>query len=553
MLMQANEFGKAEKPYFGGAVVSEGFVGMQKITKREKETGPKEWVCKHKYGLVLVLVLALGVYLNLAFFYGPSWINGSDNYIYTSQAYTFSKGQFGSLNCKIVDCVNYIVVAGVGLFFMAFGYGVFIASLFGILCFSLTVIVIYLIGKELYKPGAGLLAAFFYSIFPLVLSQSSNVGDDIPMALLVTVSVFLVILALKKEKNQKLLFFLAGFTSAINFLSVSEAIIGLFLIATFLIATLCIKRNKPVALGLGSFILGVLLALLIIALIGVYEVNNPLYVVSVYTQNYNGFSEHPAFSSYVGDLFQNAANKTFDTVAFGYFGYALIICSAYLIITKFRKGIILGYWFVFSFLYLGFGSQSIHKYIPVMYVGPRYAMIFVPAICLIAGIALAKMLSDAKKKRLRVKMPAYAFVCGIIMLLGVSSLINIADINYSQLSSTLPLIQFGQYLNGLPYNSTVFGPSDIPWSTYVNHSKRIVVSGYSSSENTCGGVTGQFGLTPGSFLVGNVADYGSCSLKLVYTPREAYWLENYTLFKNWGTSFYSYQIYEYDPSQNPAT
>ena len=163
---------------------------MLKLTKKTKKDALTEWLCNHRYELILITVIAFGVYLNLAFFYGPSWINGSDNYLYTSFAYSLVNGH--SVACNIVDCVSYTVIAGTAIFFALFGYSIFVSSFFGIFCYVLTIIVIYLIGKRVYSKKAGLISGFLYSIFPLVLSQSSNVGDDIPMVLLISLSVYLI-------------------------------------------------------------------------------------------------------------------------------------------------------------------------------------------------------------------------------------------------------------------------------------------------------------------------------------------------------------------------
>ena len=314
-----------------------------------------------------------------------------------------------------------------------------------------------------------------------------------------------------------------------------------------------LRKDKKLAYGTGFYILGVLLAFLIVALIGMFVTNNPFYVINIYTKNYQTFNMTPAFMNYINDLFNPAMWKSFDGLAFGYFGYVFLGTALYLTCSKFKKGAIVGYWFLFSLLYLGLGSQSINRYNPVIYVGPRYALIFVPAMVLIIGIGMAKLVDEVKRRKMATKLLVYVPVAVVVILLVVSSVKNIIYINYSQLYATEPLLQFGQYLNTLPSNSTIFGPSDIPWNSYINQSRHVVILGYSFDENTCKNVTSQFKLTSGSFFVGNVTDYVSCALQPVYTPTEVYRLRNYTLFKNWGVNFYSYKIYEYDPSSNAIT
>ena len=522
---------------------------------RDSSPTPREWIFGHRYKLLLLCVLVFGLFLNFALFYGPSWINGSDNYIYTAQAYSFAQGHFRQSGCAIIDCVNYIVSAGTGLSLALLGYSMFAASLFGILCFSLTVVVIYLIGRELHSPMAGLISGFLYTIFPLVLSQSSNVGDDIPMAFLLSLSVLFLILALYREKNKERYLLLAGFVSAINVLTISEAVIGVFFILTFIILVALLRRSKSLATrGLGFYVLGVLTAFAVVALIGMYQAGNPLFVMQVYTKNLSTLftNQSPAFYSYLKTLFVASPAKNLDGLAFGYFGYLLLACAAYLIATRAKRISVLYYWFAFSFLYLGFGTQAIAKYSPVLYI-PRFMLILVPAITLIIGIAFAKLIEQARKKRNSSRaILVYAPLSLIILVLTASSISNIAFINYSQLQGTEPLLQFGQYLNALPPNAAVAGPADIPWSAYINPNRKITVLGYSNGQKNCSGIIGTLKPLPGTFIIGNVTDFRSCQLDVVYTPRQIPWLGNYTAFEPWGPDFYTYTIYEYNPTQGTA-
>ena len=396
--------------------------------------------------------------------------------------------------------------------------------------------------------------AFFFSIFPLVLSQSSNVGDDIPMVLLVSLSVLLLILALNRPNGQKKYFLLAGFVSAINFLTISEAIIAVFFIFTYIILLFMIKKDKRLAIGLGIYVCGVILAFILIALIGVYETGNPMYIMNVYTTNLNTLfpNQTTAFFNYLGNIFPTFTTKTLAELSFGYFGYLFVICAIYLIAIKYKKAIIIGYWCAFSFLYLSFGTQSISGYNPVLYAGPRFMLIFIPAITIIIGIAFAKIFDWAKNKKVKIKSIIYMALCIFIAILFISSVANIMYINYSQLYATEPLLQLGNYINNMPANAVVYGPVDIPWSAYVNPKRSIISLGYSSSQINCSGVFSTFKMPKGAFLLGNVTNYNECSLKLIYTPLVYDQLKNYTAFVPWGPNFYGYFIYEYNPIQNLA-
>lgn len=64
----------------------------------------------------------------------------------------------------------------------------------------LTVLIIFAIGKELYDESVGLIAAFIFSICPIVLHASTKIWIDAVLTLFCTLSVYLSVLSVKREK-----------------------------------------------------------------------------------------------------------------------------------------------------------------------------------------------------------------------------------------------------------------------------------------------------------------------------------------------------------------
>ena len=298
-----------------------------------------------------------------------------------------------------------------------------------------------------------------------------------------------------------------------------------------------------------SYFAGVGIALIIIAGIGLYEANSPLFVFNVYSHNYNTYFAmlKPAIGNYVSDILQSNPDLTssLDNVAFGWIGYAMLICGLYLVAVRFARGVILALWFAIPFIYLGLGSISLTKYIPVFYIGPRYALAFAPAVVLIVGIAFAKLIETAMREGKSSKAVICIFVIAATSFILFTSIKDCVFVQYSQLEATEPLIQIGAYLNNLPVNSTIYGPYAIPWTTYVDKNRNTVVTGYPLGVIGCHNATKLFKMGAGSFLVGQVPDYKNCSMELVMTPAQLPGLRNYTMFDNWGTDFYAYNIYSY--------
>ncbi len=507
--------------------------------------------------VVLFLILTSGAFLSLAFFYGPSWINGSDNYIYTWEAHMFSQGNFQPLNLTLGDNVKLLLIGGITIFFSLFGYSLFTASLFGVLCFLLTIIVVYLMGKELHSETAGMFSAFLYSIFPLVLVESSNVGDDIPMAFLVALSILLVIKGLKSAKRRSTLLFAAGFVSLINVLIVPEALIGSFFIFGYLCADAIVKRGKQRIFPIFNFGSGAALALLVIFMMGFLISGNPLHIIDAYSSNFNSYQgTSPAFSAYYSSLFSNdlftfagnpagfLRNTGFNALAYGFFGIALALSMLYLLLNYRKAAIVPAAWFIFMLFYMGFGTMSITTYIPLILM-IRYTVIFVPAIVLLIGIALADAIKTAGAKE---RLITCVLVAASLVVLAVSSVVITGYLNYSQYKTSLPLIEIGGYINNLPSNTYINGPADVPWIVYVSQNNTHPI-GYIMSENTCKNVTALFNLKPGSYLIGNLTDPSSCNMTEVFQPSPQGWLSNYTTFDDIGLNFYIVNIYKYQPSR----
>ena len=426
--------------------------------------------------------------------------------------------------------------------------------------------VLYLIGEELHSKAAGLFAGFLYAMVPFVQIEGSAVGDDVPLAFFLSLSVFLVIKALKaparKERYGYLL--LAGFVSVINYLSVSEALIGTLFIFVLLIANFAIERKRTSIKDIEFFLFGAVLAAIVIMIIGFLVAGNILYVEHGYQSVLGGYNNPIPFSNYVGYLFSNnlqnffngsffssADSSPYTSLRFGYFGVALIVAVLYLVIMKRKAALIPAGWFAVGFLYLGFGSQSALSYVPILDM-VRYAIVITPPMALLIGIAFADMIKSAKRSARYYRVGSCLLVSALLFILFTSSYVAIRAADYSEYSGVLPLIQIANFIDQLPPNTLVFGPQDIPWTSYINQSRSgINPYGYQYTENTCNSILSVFNnIKPNSYLIGNVTDASSCGLSIVFSPYQEESLNNYTVFHDWGTNFYLTNVYKYSPTNS---
>lgn len=118
--------------------------------------------------------------------------------------------------------------------------GVKFQILFPILASVLTVLIIFAIGKKLYDERIGLIAAFIFSICPIALHASTKIWIDAVLTLFCTLSVYLSILAVKKENP--ILYILAGISFGLAVLSKISALAVIAPIAYLFLKSFNIKR-----------------------------------------------------------------------------------------------------------------------------------------------------------------------------------------------------------------------------------------------------------------------------------------------------------------------
>lgn len=118
--------------------------------------------------------------------------------------------------------------------------GIKFQILFPVLANVLTVLIIFAIGRELYDESVGLIAAFIFSICPIVLHASTKIWIDAVLTLFCTLSIYLSILAVKREKA--FWYILAGISFGLAVLSKISALAIIAPIAYLFIKNFNSKR-----------------------------------------------------------------------------------------------------------------------------------------------------------------------------------------------------------------------------------------------------------------------------------------------------------------------
>jgi 4-amino-4-deoxy-L-arabinose transferase-like glycosyltransferase len=85
------------------------------------------------------------------------------------------------------------------------------------LCSVLTLLLVYLIGKKLYREEVGLVAAFIFGFCPIAIHASTKIWIDSLLALFCTLTVYFAVLA--REKERTTWYILAGISCGLAILS----------------------------------------------------------------------------------------------------------------------------------------------------------------------------------------------------------------------------------------------------------------------------------------------------------------------------------------------
>ncbi len=500
--------------------------------------------------VAILAVCALSATLCLLYVYGPTPINGADDYIYYNLARDLLlPGGFHIVAKAGVLAQQFILLYGIALFYYILGVSGFSSSIFGILSVALTSVALYKVGSVYYGRDAGILAAFFYSFSPLPAIYGPVVGDNTPMALIITLAVMLMVMGRRDEGTLKgaTYTFLSGFCGVIGMLVTSQSIIILPLLCLMLlyyIARPAVRRKASASIIAAlPFAAGMAAAACVVAAAGYLSGNGPLYIFTLNSGIYasNG-SSAPQIQNYLEWLFpygivakvtagaadivaapslQSLGQLLYGIITLdpsqpflyeaGFFGYAGIISAAYLLARRQRHLALPALWLLTTLLYLSYGTVSLSSYISIGYAYPRFGLIYEPALAMLIGFGVAAFLRVRRNGLLGSAMRGFCY--GLVIILFLNSLSLIKYVNTSQYVDVVPLRQIGAYIDTLPAGSVVYD-NGIPIDAYVTRSIRVVRLPPQFYQSNCSAIT------PGTYIVipQNISLQESCMLETVFSP-----------------------------------
>lgn len=423
--------------------------------------------------LVLAIIVSYSIWYCAAYAGGPSF-QGDDN-AYAGLAYQITQGTFRE--SSYIFTVRPLQVYPIAFSFWAFGINMQSSVAWDCLAFVGTVIITFLIGKELYDDRVGLLAALLMAFFPLVGILSVSMSDNIPMMFISALAFMSLICAMRRDS--KLWYFLAGIFTVAAPLTTPESFITVFAILLLLIVELA-RRKITISRTTLYFVYGLVAAGLVLMLFNYLSSGNP---VITYTVNSSYFSVvgqpntipaadqslsfYPSFM-FPFDLAGMFSRFGFNVIAalnsidlynynqVGFYFYAVVLAIVYLIARRERRAYIPLFWFLFAFLYLEFGPMHVgfspFTYVLSHKVGRFLCLAAVPLVLLVSMAAVRSSEKGLPWKR----YSAIAVWTAIVLLMLVTGFMVAQFWHDILMTQIYDQVSIANYLNALPSNTVIY-------------------------------------------------------------------------------------------------
>lgn len=403
----------------------------------------------------LLAILLFGIVISLLLIKGPSLYGDDAAYL------QYVPGILSGFFTESINIFSIRLMADFPLAFFIgiFGYTDFGAAAWSLLSYAVTLVAVYLMGKELYSARAGLLSALFFSFYPLILHFNTTPEPMLPMAMFVSLSALFFVYGRKRKSLGS--YALSGAFAFIGTLANPLAYIYLLFYIVYVATETAYNSIRKRKFAFDFKALGILLGLFTaIAVIGYINLliapsSNPFYELSLTSYYYSAaggpneiFYTNPSLTFYlsgyfpydisgqvlspllhlnlnafvngiegvIGSLFSLTATNLNDV---GLFGYATVLAGLYLLARRDRRSYFALAAASFIVAYMEFGSMSITHYFPI-YKLMRFTVIAAPMLMLVLGTACASFIS-AGERRGRVSIYRAAVVAAIALILFTTS------------------------------------------------------------------------------------------------------------------------------------
>jgi hypothetical protein len=441
--------------------------------------GTKVGITRKRAYILLALIVLFGTILSSFLFKGMSFYG--DDFAYVGFLPQIFSSTFKSyLN---IFSLRLMLLFPIAFFVKMFGYTDLGAGAYALVCYIVSIVLVFLLGKEFKGYNVGLLSALLFAIYPATLHYNTEPNPMLPLVMLLTLAVLLFVYG--KKFNNKWLYALSGISTFMGALVNPLAYLYILFFGTYIVVDFIYgfaSRNRPHYQYLMYFI-GVATAIVILGFVNLHITQNanPFYEFQLTNSYYSAaggpdqiYYTNPSLSFYIGGYFPysfNSLGSLFDQVFnfqylnlndVGFFSYFVVLAGAYLLAIKSRRRylFLLG-WAAFLVVYMEFGTMSITHYFPI-YKLTRFTMVVAAPLMLVLGAGLIEL-----KERLFKRKELYGMiVIGAVVVFLFATSITM-DYYYYILNYNTTMFSklIAQALLSAPNlsNSTVYGSALTPW------------------------------------------------------------------------------------------
>ncbi|BCS91232.1 MAG: hypothetical protein ARM1_0689 [Candidatus Micrarchaeota archaeon] len=215
---------------------------------------------KHRYTIALLIIIVFAAVYFSYNYIGPSFYG--DDIVYDNLAYQVLSNRF--YESSFIFSVRLLIFYPIALFYKLFGINIITDSIWDLIAYILTLVVVYIIGKDLYNEKAGLIAALLLIFVPFSSMLATTTSDDI-ISMLFTSLIFLFFIKAVKYKSRAY-YAASGLSVIASILTTPEAY---FVILVFFLYALIELIRKNIRLDNISafFFIGLFIGLLIMMIV----------------------------------------------------------------------------------------------------------------------------------------------------------------------------------------------------------------------------------------------------------------------------------------------
>ena len=399
--------------------------------KAKRKSPRKDISTKNAY-LLLIAILIFSSVLSLVFYQGLSLYGDDPNFtlLLPSIYHNFFNESTNIYSLRPAFLYPF------AFFSKLFNFSTFGAGFYSFICYLFSIVVTFLIGREIHSNKGGLLGSFIFAIYPGVIKANGTAGEFIPVVFFLGLAVLLFIYG--KKSGNKWMYAFSGASTFIGALINPLAYVYFLLFFIYIMADFVrclVFKSGNIKYEYLVYFAGFVAAVLLWGLVNLHLAynGNPFYEFT-YTSSFYAYPKttipypNTSLSNYVDAFFPYSFNGAgappMQLISgplwaneAGFFGYFAAALGVFLLAIRERKYYFLLFWAAFVIGYLEFGTMSIMHY-QVLIKSVTYLLLVAMPIALVVGIGTLEVGNRLDGKRALGKV----FVWSVVIFLFATAL-----------------------------------------------------------------------------------------------------------------------------------